>query len=349
MKALIVCLWIALIFGALTFSKREGFSKSKEKTIDVFAWSESFLPETIKEFMGETGITVRMHYYTSNEELLTKLRASQGKGYDLIIPSDYAVQILIEEEMLKPLDKSQLDFVSHINPVLLGRDYDPDNIYSLPYEWDLFGFGVDADAFETPPTSWEELFSPSNKETKIAMTNDPIEAINFAAYHLFGENPTISNEEVYRINHLLKKQKEWVESYAGLRADYLLATKNCQLALSTGSFIFRSLDHTPHVKFIVPDDYSFISIENVCIPKHSDKEALTYAFLNKVYSPKTMGKYCSTFYTFPATTKAYPFIEAPPYYMEILKDPAFHKRRLYFIRHLISEKETRTLWINVKS
>ncbi|MBF5059611.1 extracellular solute-binding protein [Candidatus Neptunochlamydia vexilliferae] len=349
MKSVIIFMWIALIFGVLTFSKRESSSKKEEKTIDVFAWSEAFFPETIEAFTNETGINVRMHYYTSNEELLTKLRACKGKGYDLIIPSDYTVKILIDEEMLKPLDKSQLEFASHLNPVLLGRDYDPDNTYSLPYEWEIFGFGIDVDAFDSPPTSWKELFSPSMEETKIAMTNDPIEAVNFAAYHLFGEDPTISDEGVYRISHLLKTQKKWVESYAGLRADYLLATKNCQIALSTGSFIFRSLDHSPHVKFVLPDDYTFISIENVCIPKYSEKEALTYLFLNKVYAPKAISKYCSTFYTFPATTNCYPLIEAPPYYMEILQDPEFHKRRLYFIRHLISEKEARTLWINVKS
>ena len=344
-------LWAFLIFGVVWISKTEYFPKYEVKTLDIFGWPEMFLPDVLNTFEKKTGIKVRLHYYTSNEELLVKLKATKGKGYDLIIPSDYAVKTLIEEQMLQPLDKSQLNFLPYLNPLLLGLDYDLENIYAIPYQWEVFGFGIDTEYFNDPlfKPSWQDIFNPTIPNYKIAMINDPIEAVNFAAFYLYGPKKRMEEEQIYEVYRLLDKQKSWVEAYAGLRADYLLATKNCQIALCSSSYIFRTADHYSHVKFVIPEDWSFMSIENFCIPKNSEKESLAYAFLNHIYAPQNLAADCKVFYNFPATTNVYPYLEVNEDFKRFLQNSKEYQGKLHFIRHIIPEKRAREIWVKVKS
>src|SRR3990167_11377459 len=76
------------------------FTKKPEPTLNVFVWGDFFPEETFHKFEKETGIKINPSYYTSNEELLLKLEKTDGKGYDLIFPSDYAVNILAQKKLL---------------------------------------------------------------------------------------------------------------------------------------------------------------------------------------------------------------------------------------------------------
>lgn len=343
--------WASLIAAALWMTTIHISPRSQENTLQVYGWPEMFVPEVIEKFEKETGIKVKMHYYTTNEELFVTLKATKGKGYDLIIPSDYAVKMLIKEDLLQPIDKSMLNFLDHINPVLLNQDYDRENTYAIPYQWEVFGFGIDTDYAEkySLSPSWKTIFSPENPNLKIAMVNDPIEAVTFAAYYLFGSPKTLTSRDTLKVRDLLETQKNWVEAYAGLRADYLLATKNCHIALCTSSYIFRSSTQNPHVKFVVPEEGSFMSIENMCIPKESTKESQIYELMNFLYKPENLGKDSSTFFTFPATVNTRPYLDVPPEYLDFLENSHLYAGKLYFIRYLMSEKETRKLWVDIKS
>lgn len=350
-RTCILTMWAGIIFISLWATNIHISSHSDDNVLQVYGWPEMFSPEVIAEFEKETGIQIRMHYYTTNEEMLVKMKATEGAGYDLIIPSDYAVTMLIKENLLKPIDHKQLNFLDTLNPTLLKHSYDPNNVYAIPYQWEIFGFGIDSDYFAARhiEPSWTTIFEPTHSDLKIAMVNDPIEAINFAAYYLCGTPPKLDNKQIQKIRNLLKEQKSWVEAYAGLRADYLLATKNCHLALCTSSYIFRSCTQYEHIKFIAPDEWTFISIENVCIPKKSKKDAQVYAFLNFVYKPENLGRDSNQFFVFPATTNTTSYLQVPPKYLEILENSKLFEGKLYFIRHLIPEKDIRKLWVDIKS
>ena len=354
-RSIIIGSWTFLIFSLLFFKGKSLLPNLQENTLQIYAWPEMFLPEVLEQFEKETGIKTKIHYYTTNEEMLITLKATEGKGYDLIFPSDYAVQMLIKEDLLMPLNKNKLNYLDKINPILLGLDYDETNTYALPYEWEIFGFGINTDYFKKSPMtpSWDLVFNPKHSNLKLAMVNDCIEAFNFAAYYLFGTHPTMNLKKIASVQNLLLKQKNWIETYSspssGIRADYLLATKNCHVALSTSSYIFRCAYQYPHVKFIVPKEWTFISIENIAIPKHSKKEEKVYKFLNFVYKPENLGKDCSTYFVFPATTDTTPYLKVPPGYRDFLENSHLFEGKIHFIRHIIPEKKIREIWVKVKS
>ena len=117
-KSLIVVVWIASIFGILVYPKFEGFSPSHQRTLNIFVWGDYFDAKMIERFEEEKGIKVKLHYYSSNEEMMLKLKAHKGTGYDLIVPSDYAVQILIKENNV--FHRKLCLFVSFLSSAFLG-------------------------------------------------------------------------------------------------------------------------------------------------------------------------------------------------------------------------------------
>src|SRR6185369_5108049 len=105
----IILFWVVLIFCALYLPKCE-VAKYDKNTLNVFVWGDILEPAVVADFEKETGIKLNFSYYSSNEELIVKLKATKGEGYDLIIPSDYAVNILIKEDLLKKFDKNKFAY-----------------------------------------------------------------------------------------------------------------------------------------------------------------------------------------------------------------------------------------------
>ncbi len=344
----IILAWIALICIAL-YSPRFTFFHSKKDKINVFAWGDILDTNIIKDFERSSGIKVNLSYYSSNEELLVKLKATKGEGYDLIIPSDYAVSLLREDHLLQPLDKSRLLFWDQLNPALLDHKFDPDNRYSIPLEWEIYGLGIDTEFFSNRSfkEDWALIFDKNNVDYKIAMTNDPAEAIVLAATYLFKNTSSLNKDRLAAVKSLLLEQKQWVEAYVTFRGDYFLITKNCPVAVASSSYIWRTIKLFPHIDFFVPKK-SFITIENICIPKSSDKIDLIYKFINFLYEPGIIEHHFKLFGFFPPT-KIDLANEADKdklqKWLSITKEEI---KEFDFVKPLISQQEMRDLWVELK-
>src|SRR3569832_328639 len=107
-RSSVILFWIALIFGVLYWPDETFLTNNR--SINVFVWGDILDPSVVADFEKETGIKVNMNFYASNEEMLVKLKATGGQGYDMIIPSDYSVEILIKDGLVKELDKTKLNF-----------------------------------------------------------------------------------------------------------------------------------------------------------------------------------------------------------------------------------------------
>ncbi len=342
----IIFLWVALITGLL-YLPRWYQNSPNSHVINVFAWGDLFDPNLIAAFEKETGIQVNLNYYSSNEELLVKLKATGGEGYDLIAPSDYAVNLLIQENLLQPIDRRSLPFFKEIAPYLLGHFFDPHNDYSVPFAWELFGLGIDKNTpLDRQKPSWGMLFE--NYGYKVAMINDPISAVEMAAFYLFGNKDALTPEETTAVKNLLIHQKKWVEAYADARADYFLATKNCSVAVASSSYIWRSMRLFDFIRFVIPEEGTFITIENLCIPKASAKKELTYRFINYLYSKQSMQSHFETFGFFPATFHA-ETEGLDPQTREMLRTAENNFSSYHFFRNIIPQQEVRDLLVEVKT
>lgn len=348
-RSLIVIFWIGLIFGILYWPK--GLFFREKKSINVFAWGDILDPSVVAEFEKSSGIKVNLNFYASNEEMIVKLKATGGEGYDLIVPSDYSVEILVKEQLLKPLDKNKLSFYPNLNPRLLNLSFDPDNRYSIPFEWELFVLGIDKDFFRgrTIDPSWEMIFDPRVINYKITMSNDPIQTLTFASFYLFGPINTISDFQLQKITQLLIAQKEHVNAYADFRADYFLATKNSAVAVTSSSYIWRTMRKFPFVGYVIPKEGTFVTVENFCIPHTSNKENLTYQLINFLYSRPSMKTHYETYGIFPATLDALDDLDLDPDARELMTMSSSELQPLHFARLLTSQEKIRDAWVQIKT
>jgi spermidine/putrescine transport system substrate-binding protein len=348
-RSLVVFFWIALIFGILYWPK--GVFFREKKSINVFAWGDILDPSVVAEFEKSSGIKVNLNFYASNEEMLIKLKATGGEGYDLVVPSDYSVQILIRENLLKQLDKSKLNFYSNLNPHLLNLFFDPDNQYSVPFEWELFVLGIDKDFFrgKTINPSWKMIFDPTVIDYKITMSNDPIQTLTLASFYLYGPIDTISNFQLQKITDLLITQKKLVNAYADFRADYFLATKNSAVAVTSSSYIWRTMRKFPFVGYVIPKEGTFVTIENFCIPKTSKKEGLTYQLINFLFTRYSMKIHYDTYGIFPATMDVMDDLNLDPDARKLMTMSSPELRPLHFARLLTSQENIRDAWVQVKT
>lgn len=350
LRLFIIAFWIILIFAALYFPSWELFPY-EEKSINIFTWGDILDPGVCAEFEKKTGIKIHLNYFSSNEELIVKLKATGGEGYDLVIPSDYAVPILQQADLLKTLDRSRMPFFQNINPKLLGHTFDPQNLYSIPFEWIVYGLGVNLNYFKDKPftPSWKYIYDEHSIDYKIAMNNDPIEVVLLTSFYLFGQTNRINDQEFSAIRNLLFKQRKWVEAYVDFRGGYFLATGSCPIAVTTSDFLWRTRKLFPHIEFMIPEEGSFISIENFCIPKSSKKEYYIYQLLEFLYSNESLKTHYDTFGLFPATLSVIPQLDLENYHRRILNMPQEEFNKLHFFRNLLPQQKVRDLWVEVKS
>lgn len=185
---------------------------SAEK-INVYAWSQSIEPKILEKFTKETGIEVVVDGYTSNEELLSKLKAG-GTNYDIAFPSQHFVKIMIGEGLLLPINAKNEPAYNNIKDEYKGRWWDPDNMYSVPFAYGSAGFTVNRDHYKGPVDSWSVFFNPpAELKGKIAVFAAPDEVIPAAQNYLGIEYCTESSDDMKKVYNLLKAQKGSVAVY----------------------------------------------------------------------------------------------------------------------------------------
>lgn len=154
-----------VIAGTMVCSMLTGCGSSgdtgKNGEINVFVWTEYVSDAAIEAFEKDTGIKVNLSTYSSNEDLLAKLKSESEGTYDVILPSDYAVEYLIAQDKLEALDKDKLTNLSNIDDTYLDESYDPGNVYSVPYEGGVACIAVNTAKVDKEITSYGDLFDSS--------------------------------------------------------------------------------------------------------------------------------------------------------------------------------------------
>lgn len=355
LRAAAIVFWFCAIVTFIATSTF--FHRANRKSINVCAWSGMFDLQWVARFEKETGIKVNISYYESNEELLVKLQATSSHGYDLIVPSDYAVRILSRHGMLKELDKNKLDFYKHLNPILMGHYFDPDNAYTVPFEWAVYGLGINTCCYPNgiEHESWGLIFKRKLIDThKIMMTNDPLIAIPIAAFYLFGTMDNLTSERMHAIKRLLKEQRPLVEAYTDFRASYYLASKNACIAVCSSSAMLKAMREYKHLDFIIPKEGSLVTIESFALPFTSTKDDLVYAFMNYMMRPESVVHSYEHIGFFPATTNVLDQISTEPYVRKLLtmsknQFERFHFMRFDMLKQVLTNFELQDLWVQVKT
>jgi len=345
-RCLVLAFWLMLLYVFL-FSPLLLKRFKSERTLNIFTFPQLIDAEYVHKFEKETGIKLNINYYENNDELLVKMRKTKGKGYDIIIPSDYAVELLIKDGLLKKYDKSKLNFYHNIDKKFLGKYFDPDNNYSIPYLWETYKIGISKNYYKNvhPQASWKLIFDEHTAPQGIVMVNNPREAVLLAAFYLFGSIDNLDNKKLEKIKKLLIKQKKWVEVYSDLRSDFLLSSGTCPVSIGTSGEIWQAARWDEDIDFLIPKEGTFLLIDSIAISANSTKGDLVYTFINYLYRPDVMWHHVDKYSIFPVTTD----VPLSDMFVESIERIWGDTKKLEFFRNVLSEEQVNTVWIELKS
>lgn len=270
---------VALAFSALT-------AQAAEK-LYVYNWTEYVPSSLLEQFTKETGIEVIYSTFESNEEMYSKLKLSNATGYDIVFPSSYYVGKMAKEGMLSELDKSKLPNLKNVTPALMGKPFDPENKYSLPYVYGLTGIGVNAaDIDPKTISSWGDLWRDEYKG-KVLLMNDPREVFHIALL-LDGKSPNTEKED--EIKAAYERLQKLVPNVLVFNSDspempYLQGEVAVGMQW-TGS-AHRAKSENPDLKFIFPKEGAIIWMDNYAIPKNAANKDAAHKFINFLLRPES--------------------------------------------------------------
>lgn len=266
-----------------------------QEEITVYNWGQYISDGTddsldlIAAFEEETGIKVNYLTFDSNESMYTKLKTG-GTTFDLIIPSDYMIGKLIEEDMLEPIDFSNIPNYQYIDESFRNQAYDPDNKYSVPYTWGTVGliyntqYVSDADA-----ETWNCLWN-ANYAGKILMFDNPRDAFAIAQKILgYSLNSTDENE-LRQTADLLAMQKDLVQAYVMDQIFDKMERGEAWVAPYYAGDYLTMVEENPDLAFSYPKEGFNIFIDACCIPKGCQNKAGAEAFINFLCEPEIMAQ-----------------------------------------------------------
>lgn len=258
------------------------------KELHLFIWTDYLDPAIKADFEKEYGVAIIEDNYDANEEMLPKVRAGNS-GYDIVVPSDYAVQSLVKDNLLEPLDKSLLPNLANLNPDNTDLYFDKGNQYSVPYFWGTTGIAYNKKFFTTPPDSWAALFDPAQLEPikgKFTMLDDPRESPG-AALVFRGKSINATDQaDLEAAQQLLIAQKPFVSAYDSANVNLKLATEEIVAAHAWSGATAQAINGigdkpgNPNVAFVIPKEGGTIWQDNLTVLKESPNKYTAFVFIN---------------------------------------------------------------------
>ncbi len=293
-------------------------SKPPGKIVNVYIWTNYLPQDVVDEFERRTGIHANVDTYDSNEAVLAKLQSGVA-SYDLAVPSDYMLKILIPQKLVLPLDHGRLPHLKNLDPRFLNQKYDPGNGHSVPYLWGTTGIGYDRKKIQPAVDSWSALFDSSHAG-RILMLDDQREAFG-AALRLMGKSVNERDPAILRqAAERLKKQKPLVKTYNSSDFANLLAAGDVDLSQGyNGELAEAVAKSSGRLAYVIPKEGGTLWIDNLAIPKGARNVDAAYAFLDFVMEPEIAAKIVNHVHYACANQAALPLIDA-----KIKADPAIY-------------------------
>ena len=257
----------------------QNIADGSDGTLDIIAAFEEKYPH----------IDVNYSTYESNEALYSKLSGG-GITVDVIIPSDYMIARLIQEDMLLPLDFDNIPNYENVQEQFKNTAYDPENKYSVPYTWGTVGIIYNSKYVdEADVTGWELLWN-EKYAGKILMFDNSRDAFGVAQYLLGYSVNTTDKAQLQECADLLAQQKPLVRQYV---MDQIYATmegENAWIGAYYAGDCMMMMDNNPDLRFYLPESQGFnLFIDAMCIPKCAQEKEAAELFINFMCDPEISG------------------------------------------------------------
>lgn len=274
----------------------EGFSG---QTLNIYNWgtyiSNEDDPETdvnenlLENFEQLCDVTITYEdTMESTEALIARLRGG-NPGYDLAFPTSYGIPLLIEEELIQPINLENVPNSQNLNPNLAAPWYDPENQYSLPYFWGSIAIGYNRARVEEDITSWTQLFQ---HDGPVSWLEDRRSMLGIALL-LLGLDPNTENpDEIAQARDFLIENSSNVVTVAQDDGQVLLARGDVDMTVEYNGDIFQiaaecaeSASCTDEFVYVIPEEGAVRWVDNMVVPTGAPNQPLAEVFMDYLYDP----------------------------------------------------------------
>ena len=256
------------------------------QALNVYAWAEEIPQSVFDAFTEETGIVVNVDNFDSNETMISKLAAGNS-GYDVVEPSQYAVQQLVGQDLIEPLDKSRIEGIDNIAETFADPSYDPGLEYSVPWVWGTTGLMYNSECTGGEEiTSWKSLFDPK-WDGKINMLDNMLAAY-IAGLQVNGFDADSTDEqEIAQATDSLIEQKQLLAGYNSTNYGELVANGDvCISEAWGGTSTAKIVEDNENVHYVIPEEGGSLWVDGLAIAKGAPNEEAAYEFINFLLRPE---------------------------------------------------------------
>ncbi|MCB9139577.1 MAG: spermidine/putrescine ABC transporter substrate-binding protein [Caldilineaceae bacterium] len=270
--------------NAAVVSERCGDASRLDTELSVYNWTDYIDPEIIDQFEAECSVKVIYDTFSSNEDLLAKLQAG-ATGYDVIVPSDYMIAIMIQLDMLKELEKANLPNLSNLNEIFVDPPYDPGLVYSVPYQWGTTGIGYNIEATGEIPNSWEWIFNPEKAaqfDGKLSLLNDQREVIGAALKYAGYSMNSVDETELEAAKEVILAIKPYVATFDSDSFSEILVAGDVVIGQGWSGDYFQDIyeSENENLGYVIPQEGGVIWTDNLAIPKTAPHPYTAEVFIN---------------------------------------------------------------------
>jgi spermidine/putrescine-binding protein len=255
--------------------------------LNFYNWSEYMDPALVTAFEEQYQVDVVEDFYESNEALLAQMQA--GAVYDLIVPSDYMVGIMIQNGLLAPVNDEAVPNLSNLLPRFNELPYDPGPEYSAAYQYGTTGLGVNVSVVgEDFPRSWGLLFDPeltADFPGGVSVLNDPREAMGAALKYLGYSLNDTDLAHLQEASDAISGNLEHIATFDSDQYDEALVSGEVAVSHGySGNMIIGigEADNPDDYEYILPEEGATLWIDNMAVPANAEHPCTAFTFMNYV-------------------------------------------------------------------
>lgn len=282
-KLIPVAMAVLIVIGGFIYGQKDGTSKNGQ--VIVYNWGEYIDPEIIDLFEEETGIDVIYEEFETNEIMYPKIQ-SGAIAYDVVCPSDYMIQRMIENDLLAEINYDHIPNLKYIgdNYMKMSRQFDPENKYSVPYLWGTVGILYNKKMVDEPVDSWGILWD-KKYENSILMQDSVRDAFAVALKYLGYSLNSTDLDELEAAKNLLIEQKPLVQAYVIDQVrDKMIGGEAALGVIYSGEALYCQQEN-PDLDYVIPKEGTNIWIDSWVIPKNAKNVENAEAFINFLCRP----------------------------------------------------------------
>ena len=288
MKRTVKRLLSLVAVGAMGFSMVGCSSEGENGKVVVYNWGDYIDPEVNDLFTQETGIKVVYSDYANNEEMYASVEPG-NVSYDVIFPSDYMIEKMINNDMLQKLDFSKIPNYANIDEQFKNLPYDPNNEYSIPYMWGTMGIVYNKTMVTEPVDSWDILWD-SKYDDQIFMYDSERDSIMVALKKLGYSMNTRDKAQLEEAKQLLIEQAPLVLAYVGDEGKNKMINGEAALMLAWSGDAMVMLQENPDLAYVIPKEGSNWFVDGMVMSKNAANVEQAYQYMNFLCRPDIAAK-----------------------------------------------------------